>query len=298
LTSRAIFIENVPTQSISAQGGIGTAKEHAFLRNYYDLNATGWGSPFLLVPEATNVDSTTLQHLAKAHPNDYYISNASPMGVPFNNFRNSSIERQRLERIAAGRPGSPCTKKLLISNTEFTTEPICTASRKYQALKIKQLKASALTQEQLEQQVQAVTEKICLCDGLCSSAYIKNDMLNPHENSAVAICPGPNLAYFSKILTLDEMIGHIYGRNDLLQHTKRPNLFINELKLYVDYLHKLFENLTGNQEEKNKRYLQKFKSQLLDGIGYYKQLFSDLILGYDVMNELTFAEFSINKLCC
>lgn len=298
LTSREIFIENVPGQRISVQGGIGTAEEQSFLLKYYGLNATGWGSPFLLVPEATNVDDITLQHLAQAHPDDYYLSDASPMGVPFNNFRNSSIEHQRLERIAAGRPGSPCTKKLLISNTEFTVEPICTASRKYQSLKIKQLQASALSKDELERQVQAVTEKICLCDGLCNSAYLKNDMLGPRENKAVAICPGPNLAYFSRIFTLNEMIGHIYGKNDLLQHTERPHLFINELKLYVTYLNKLFEILTGNQEEKHKRYLQKFKSQLLDGIGYYKQLFSGLMVGCDMMTELAFAEREINKLSC
>lgn len=298
LANREIFVYHVPIQRVSAQGGIGNAEEQTFLRKYYGLNATGWGSPFLLVPEATNVDDTTLQHLAKARPNDYYLSNSSPMGVPFNNFRNSSIERQRLERIAAGRPGSPCTKKLLISNTEFTEEPICTASRKYQALKIKQLQASALPEDELDRQVQAVTEKICLCDGLCNSTYIKNDMLRPRENKAVAICPGPNLAYFSRIFTLDEMIGHIYGKNDLLQHTKRPHLFINELKLYITYLNKLFENQTNNQEEKNRRYLQKFKSQLLDGIGYYRQLFSDLMAGCDVMNELAYAENAVNKLRC
>lgn len=298
LAIRGIFINQTPVQRISAQGGIGTAQEQVFLRNYYGLDATGWGSPFLLVPEATNVDEITLQHLAKANTDDYYVSNASPMGVLFNNFRNSSIEQQRLARIAAGRPGSPCTKKLLISNTEFTDTPVCTASRKYQALKIKQLQASALSQEELDRQIQLVTEKICLCDGLCNSVYIKNNMLSPHENRAVAICPGPNLAYFSRIFTLDEMVGHIYGKNNLLQHAKRPHLFINELKLYVDYLSKLFKTMTDDRLEKDKRYLQKFKSQLLDGIGYYKQLFTGLMAGYDILNELMCAEIAVNKLSC
>jgi hypothetical protein len=55
-----------PTQRITAQGGIGTANEDRFLREYYHLDGTGWGSPFLLVPEATNVDERTLNDLGKS----------------------------------------------------------------------------------------------------------------------------------------------------------------------------------------------------------------------------------------
>ncbi|MBN2169388.1 MAG: hypothetical protein JW738_09100, partial [Actinobacteria bacterium] len=41
---------------ITVQGGIGTAEEDRFLRKYYNMDGTGWGSPFLLVPEVTNID--------------------------------------------------------------------------------------------------------------------------------------------------------------------------------------------------------------------------------------------------
>jgi hypothetical protein len=97
----------MPSMKIAVQGGIGTSNENKFLIDYYQTNSTGWGSPFLLVPEATNVDAETLAQLSSANPEDYYISNASPLGVPFNNFRKSTSEQQRLERIAKGRPGSP-----------------------------------------------------------------------------------------------------------------------------------------------------------------------------------------------
>src|SRR5690606_14018574 len=120
-------------------GGIGTAEENSFLMDYYNLDGTGWGSPFLLVPEATNVDEDTLDRLVVAKQSDFYISGSSPLGVPFNNFKGSSSEAMRLERIKRGRPGSPCKKKFLVSNTEFTEKPICTASREYQSLKIKEL---------------------------------------------------------------------------------------------------------------------------------------------------------------
>src|ERR1035437_986306 len=123
-----------PKMKVTVQGGIGTAEEDRFLLDNYDLDGTGWGSPFLLVPEAVNIDDETLQQLSTAKKEDYYLSHASPLCIPFNNFRKSSSEKQRHERIDKGRPGSPCYKKYLAFNTEFTSEPICSASREYQNL--------------------------------------------------------------------------------------------------------------------------------------------------------------------
>ncbi|MBE9466459.1 hypothetical protein ACFP1I_24150 [Dyadobacter subterraneus] len=265
-------ISKTPEIKITVQGGIGTAEEDQFLLEHYQVNATGWGSPFLLVPEVTNVDEATLKDLADAESDDYYISNSSPLGVLFNNFKKSSAEKQRLERIAAGRPGSPCKKKYLVSNTEFTSEPICTASRQYQHLKIKQLQEIDPRPADYEDQFNAITEKLCLCDGLSTSTLLKNHLLKSRENLAVSICPGPNLAWFSKVYSLDEMVSHIYGKIDLLSKVSRPNMFINELNLYVDYYKKDLETNAHKLNEKKNRYLIKFKEQLLTGIDYYKEL--------------------------
>lgn len=263
---------NFPQQKISAQGGIGTAEEHHFLLSYFQLDAAGWGSPFLLVPEATNVDETTLQQLATATKDDYYLSDASPLGVPFNNFRKSSSEAQRKNRIEKGRPGSPCYKKYLSSNTEFTELPICTASRQYQDLKIKQLTAQNLPEEELKSKIAKLKEKDCLCEGLNATVRLKNEMPLPHKLSAVAICPGPNLAYFSGVFSLKEMIHHIYGRKNLNNQLERPNMFINELQLYVDYLKRQLAESGNMISEKQKKYFAKFKTNLLSGIEYYKTL--------------------------
>ncbi|RYD89836.1 MAG: hypothetical protein EOP54_24940, partial [Sphingobacteriales bacterium] len=167
LTAKGCKYVTVPTQRVSVQGGIGTAYEDDFLRCYYQLDATGWGSPFLLVPEATNVDNDTLQNLATADKDDFYVSAASPLGILFNNFRKSTAEQLRVQRIEKGRPGSPCTKKFLVTNTEFTEQPICTASRQYQHLKIEQLQNAELEPGELQKQIDTITEKICLCEGLC-----------------------------------------------------------------------------------------------------------------------------------
>lgn len=273
LRLKEIPVSNVPQTRITVQGGIGTAEENKFLQEYYQLDGTGWGSPFLLVPEATNVDEATLSNLVIAKESDFYISGSSPLGIPFNNFRNSTSEQQRLERIAKGRPGSPCTKKYLVSNTEFTEQPICTASREFQNLKLKQLQEQQLTDSDFLRKAEQITEKICLCQDLSTSVYIKNGMLKPRENQAVAICPGPNTAYFSGTYTLSEMVNHIYGRINLLENVNRSHVFQNELKLYIDYLKRDLQN-SAPLNEKKARQLQKFRDQLLNGIEYYLNLFT------------------------
>jgi hypothetical protein len=260
---------------LSVQGGIGTAAENVFLLDHYRVNTTGWGSPFLLVPEVTNVDQDTLHELEKAVQEDYYVSGASPLGILFNNFKKSTAEVQRLKRLELNRPGSPCTKKYLCTNTEFTERPICTASREYQNLKLKQVAAAGLPEAEYQQAYQTVVEKICLCEGLCASTYIKYDILKPRENKAVAICPGPNLAYFSRSYSLEEMVRHIYGTTDLLDKIKRPHMFIKELNLYIEYLQKDLQSQLQELTDKKRKQLNKFKTQLEEGIEYYQKLFSE-----------------------
>ncbi len=289
LAQKEIVVGKLPQQKITVQGGIGTAQENEFLLKYYNLDATGWGSPFLLVPEVTNVDEQTLQQLAGAKQEDYYLSNSSPLGVLFNNFKYSSAEQQRLDRIAAGKPGSPCTKKYLCSNTEFTKEPICTASSKYQKLKIKQLEAQDLAPEAYQEAFDRITEKVCLCEGLCTSTYIKTNILKPKESKAVAICPGPNLAFFDKVYSLDEMVKHIYGGVNLLDKVQRPHVFVNELNLYIDYLQTEVQLYFKNINDKKKKHLDAFKGQLEKGIAYYKDLFNELS-NPNVLKELLVSE--------
>lgn len=268
-TSRTSYFTSQPPQKITVQGGIGTANENDFLLEHYEVNGTGWGSPFLLVPEATNVDEHTLQQLATAAKEDYYLSDASPLGVPFHNFRKSSAEKQRQQRIEKGRPGSACLKKYLSANTEFTPDAICTASRQYQHLKIKQLEAKQLSPEMYAAELQSIVAKDCLCEGLGASALLKDHISPSHRSTAVTICPGPNLAYFSGIFSLAEMTDHIYGRRSLLNTLHRPNMFVNELQLYIDYWKKSIAN-NCFPNAKQVKYLQTFKTNLLEGIQYYK----------------------------
>lgn len=295
-----IFIQR-PELKITVQGGIGTSKEDKFLREYYQLDGTGWGSPFLLVPEVTNVDDETLMRLASAKKEDYYLSNASPIGIPFSNFHKSSAEEQRKKRIDKGRPGSPCYKKFLSSDTEFTTEPICTASREYQNLKIRQMKNNHHSEKEFETEVQKIIEKDCLCEGLGVAALLRNGVAPPHHLKAVTICPGPNLAYFSGIFSLEEMANHIYGRMNLLNSLSRSHMFINELLMYIDYLKEEIEKNMNAWTLRQEKHFKTFKENLFQGIEYYKSLIQEVKSDAEkftdrMKNELAEAELAIRNI--
>lgn len=258
---------------ITAQGGIGTAAEDQFIQQHYGVQGTGWGTPFLLVPEATTVDSDTLDLLAKAKESDIVLSNNSPLGVRFHYLKGTSSDLEKQVRILNGKPGSPCTEKHLAFNTEFTTEPICTASQKYQKQKIDQLKSLDLPEKQFKEQVAEVQDKECLCIGLSNAASKVYKVPFLKKLEAVTICPGPNIANFSNIVSLQTMVDYIYGRNHDLTNDTRPHVFIAELKLYISYLAEQIAKDAGSLvDAKRKKYLNEFYKNMENGIAYYRQL--------------------------
>ena len=258
---------------LTAQGGVGTNEEHEFLLAYYQVESVGWGSPFLLVPEVTTVDDYTRNELAKAHENDLYLSNISPLGVPFNSLRTASATIRKKEKALKGRPGSSCPKAYLVSNTEYTDRPICTASRQYQHLKLKELDEQQLPKTIYQKEFDRITAPECLCVGLSEPAIITHQIDYKIKNNGVTVCPGPNLAYFNKIVSLKEMVSHIYGKTNLLQQGYRPHMFVKELNLYIDYLKKQIEEVQDNIDKRQAKYFQKFLNNLDEGVSYYKDLF-------------------------
>jgi hypothetical protein len=266
-------LTQAPPIILSAQGGIGTFEEDDFLHNHYKVDSTGWGTPFLLVPEATTVDPVTLQLLSAAREKDIMLSYNSPLGVRFHYLKGTTSDIEKHEKIKMGKPGSPCTEKHLAFNTEFTTEPICTASLKFQKLKIEQLQSLNLPEAEYQAQLKDVLDKECLCVGLSNAASICYNVPFVKHQYAVNICPGPNIVNFSKIVSLQTMVDYIYGRKDGLTVSNRPHMFIAELYLYIDYLkEQLNENTPGENPAKKEKYINTFCKNLRDGINYYRQL--------------------------
>lgn len=291
-----------PAMKITAQGGVGTNEEHEFLLNYYQLDSVGWGSPFLLVPEITNIDEETLELVRQAKEEDLYLSNISPLGVPFNNLRGNTKDAEQRKNAELGHPGAPCVKKYGHLNSEFTDLPICTGSNRYQQLKIKELKEQNLSPEQFEIEYNKVIEKSCICVGLGTTPLLVNDLDTSVEGQGVSICPGPNIAYFDKISTLEEMVDHIYGRINLLTtNIKRPNFFVKELMLYVDYISNKFSETTDPLSDKQNKYFKTFQDNLLTGIEYYKNLFSEesayfTKIAAEVLSELNIIEEQVQEI--
>ena len=248
---------------ITVQGGIGTHGEMCRLINDFEMDGTGWGSPFLLVPEATCVDEFTSKLLADAGERELYLSNVSPLGVPFNNIRGSGSEIHTQELIGKGKPGSKCPKGFLVSNTEFTENPICTASAEYQILKINSILESDLSGGEKEKQKKRVMEKTCLCTNLGTGSMIRLGIMKPTYGRQ-AICPGPNIAWFSREYSLEEMVDHIYGRGYSLVPDERPHMFAKELEMYVDYVSEL--SLLTDPEDSGWKKLLKIKVNLEQGM--------------------------------
>jgi hypothetical protein len=251
---------------VTVQGGVGTAAEHSMLISRYGVDATGWATPFLLAPDVTAVDDNLLDQLLDCQPEDVYLSDSSPIGIPFWNFRDSPSEEARRKRAADGHPGSPCPKGYLQFAVSSSGTPLCLASHDYQHRRLAVLKEQS--PELTEAQVEKVTRKSCICHELGGSALRKYGL-----NSSVtpAICPGPSLIWFRRRTNLDEMVNHIYGRQSLIDEDARPHMFVQELSINIDYLKQWLAPALNTGDQNGRKNFREFAQTILAGIQYYRE---------------------------
>ena len=250
---------------ITVQGGIGTNGEMRRMMDDFGMDRTGWASPFLLVPEATAVDDVTRELLRASSEDDLYLSEVSPLGVPFNNVRGTGSEVSIREKAATGKPGSACPKGFLISNSDFTASPICLASHEYQEIKLREVDSSDLSPAAKEKLRGEVINKACLCEHLGNGALISLGIIPP-TNNPQAICPGPNIAWFKKLYTLREMVDHIYGRSESLVPPERPHMFAKEIEMYVYYFDRLVTRCGCTDREM--KTMREYKANLENGMDF------------------------------
>lgn len=275
IAKRGRTVGQSPEFRVTVQGGIGTAEEDALLRRDYGADGTGWATPFLLVPEVTNVDEAHLKKLAEATEDDVYLSDSSPFGLPFWNLRTSASEETRRQRIAEDRPGSPCVKGFVkLFNTEFTPQPICTASRHYQKQKLEKLATENHSEPQREAIRESILAKSCICNDLAGVVTLK---LGIDPTATPAVCCGPNIVNFSKIATLEEMVGHIYGRISLITNPRRPHMFLRELAIYIEYLRGELKTFRLGLSSNTAGYFRELKENLLAGIEHYRRFAEQFI---------------------
>ncbi len=259
---------------LTAAGGIGTAEEHRLLMATYGVESVGWGTPLLLVPEATNVDEETLRKLADAAEKDVYLSGASPLGVPFWNLRNSASELRRERRIAEGHPGSPCPCGYgRIHNTEFTQEPLCIADRRYVEKKLQATESSPLPEEKKGWEKWRTLAKSCICHDLSGGAVLRYGL---EKEADPAVCCGPNIVNFSRVASLQEMVDHIYGRANLLARPERPHAFLREISLYAEHLKGQMEEFRKGMADYTPTTMRELQDNLAEGIEYYRKMAEEL----------------------
>ena len=303
LKQKEMFTPEKPMKlKITAQGGIGTVEEHEFLLQQYNLDAIGWGSPFLLVPEATSVDNETRMLLANAKENDFYLSNISPLGVPFNSVRGTSNEYWKQKRVKENNAGSSCPKRLLALSKEHDDKGLCMASKKYQDIKLEELEAikNEISEIAFEKSKAKITDKACLCVGLVNAAYLENNIKIKGQQQGVVICPGPNLAYFDKEISLAKMVKHIYGNANVMTDANRPHVFVKELKMYVDYLKNEVSDFNTELSAGQIKKWNSFKNNVLEGINYYQDMFSNTDFFREdrikIQNQIEKYKLELNKI--
>ena len=268
-------IDGPPSHRFTVQGGLGTHEEHDTILKHYEADATGWGSPFLLVPEVVRIDDEHLEKVREAGEKEIKLTRSSPLGIPFWNLLTSESEAYRRERIAEGKAGSICPHRYLKFNTEFTKKPICRSSKAYQTLKIKEINGrDDLDEEQRAAHVQETTDRACICFDLSAPAL---KVMNLPTTSKLNVCVGPNARFFDKISSLREMADHIYGRIDLLKGKNRPNMFVNELRLYMEYMAEEVERVRLKLSNQTHEYFEEYKLNLLNGIEYYREQADNLV---------------------
>ena len=178
-----------------------------------------------------------------------------------------------MHQIEEGKPGSACPKGYLVSNREFTDKPICTASKQYQALKLKALGHDTVpAHEGADKAVKHVYVKQCICDQLGNGALIQMGVASPSQ--PVSVCPGPNIAYFDRLYSLREMVAHIYGSGPSLVPENRPHMFAKDLRMYLDYYEKLVKRHLESGDP-TLAYLSEFKANIESGIRYYDPIFGE-----------------------
>ena len=103
------------------------------------------------------------------------------------------------------------------------------------------------------------------------------------------------MAYFSKLMSLNELIDHIYGRGNVISRVDRPNMFVKELTIYIDYLKNKIEEAKDSINKKQEIYLNTFVKNLNEGISYYESLFKTSKEAFKDANAIILGDLSRNR---
>ncbi|NOZ80787.1 MAG: hypothetical protein GXP63_03880 [DPANN group archaeon] len=240
---------------LTYQGGIKTHEELALFKEVYGVDGVGMGTPFLFVPEVTNVSPYNLDLLIAATKDDLVLSEASPLGVPFWMLLGTEGLQQHEARIAAGRPGVVCTYAKLLS--PYGESFMCAADSRRMQEELAALAPMAEGDEK-EYRTFVVLAKNCLCPGLSRDVQDKHGLEDGfREHAASVVCAGPSAQYFHRSYTLKEMVHRFTGEEpgETLPFTQMDEIGINLRKNEYDLANHLFRKNPEKELQAIKRRL-------------------------------------------
>jgi len=82
------------------------------------------------------------------------------------------------------------------------------------------------------------------------------------------------------------MIDHIYGKINLISDSSRPNFFIKELSINIDYFINKFEESIKPFSANTESFLKTYSTNLFEGIRYYKKLIPDILEETDKIKQI------------
>ena len=87
----------------------------------------------------------------------------------------------------------------------------------------------------------------------------------------------------------------------MVSRKDRPNLFIKELNIYIEFLKNKLEEAKIAFNKKEEKYLLVFINNMKSGVSYYKNLFGNMKQTFedikiDVLNELDKSELTLNRI--
>ena len=91
------------------------------------------------------------------------------------------------------------------------------------------------------------------------------------------------------------MVGHIYGKKNVISVENRPHMFIKELNIYIEYLKNKLEDSKISMDKKQEKYLLTFTKNLEEGISYYQNLFLDIRNSFQEVKSLLLNELELSN---
>ncbi len=297
LKEKNIPLINPEQAKITYQGGLKTNGEmNGFLNKGYD--GVGFGTPFLFVPEVTNVSEDTLKVLIKANRKDIVLDkHASPLGVPLWILKGTNGTYLHDKAIEDSNPGVVCTYGHLKS--KYGDKLSCKAAKvriKSELEELKQ-KANDMTDEAKTYLTEKVLGAQCICKGFGEDAFKKLKLADNYfrkDTTAEIMCPGPSASYFNRTYTLVEMAQHINGIKSLINNT--THTVIEELKVNFE---KIENDLLTHQFETNPAKILSQAGKIFEGLQSSIEFYKNEIKTFDLaqqVNILTDLNLYQNKL--